>query len=74
MSKSWLRPLGTFDLVFWTVVLCVSMVAVVRALGDDDGWQLFISGLLLLTSSVWLGRIFHARRERTRQADHEPLP
>ena len=73
MSRSWLRPLGTFDLVFWTVVWCVSVVAVVRALGDDDGWKLFISGLLLLTSSVWLVRIFYARRERKRQVDHQPL-
>ena len=74
MSRSWLRPLGTFDLVLWTVVLCVSVVAVVRALGHDDGWQLFFSGLLLLTSWVWLVRIFYARRERTREADHQPLP
>jgi hypothetical protein len=80
MSRSWLRPFGTFDLVFWPVVWCVSVIAVVRALGDgdddddDDDDDLLISSLLLLTSSVRLVRIFHARRERTGQANDQPLP
>ncbi len=72
MSRSWLRPLGAFDLVFWTVILCISLVVGVQALGDDDGWKLFLSALLIFTSAVWLVRIFWARRGHRQQDEHEP--
>ena len=74
MSRSWLRPLGTFDLVFWTVVLCISLVVVVQASGDGDGWKLFYACLLALTSGVWLVRILWARRGQRRQDNQQPLP
>jgi hypothetical protein len=75
VSRSWLRHLGPFDLVLHTVVLCVSLVALVRALGNDDGYLLFISVAWLFTSSVWLVRIHLARRRRRRdQDDHQPSP
>ncbi|MGY2082988.1 hypothetical protein [Blastococcus sp. SYSU DS0539] len=73
MSRSWLRPFGTFDLLFWTVVLCISLVVGVQSLGNGDGWKLFMSTMLVLTSGVWLVRIFWARREHRRQEDHRPL-
>jgi hypothetical protein len=58
MSRSWLRPLGTFDLVFWTVVMCLALVAVVVHAfrdrdgdGDGDGEKLFYACVLFLTRS-----------------------
>ncbi|RBY89127.1 hypothetical protein DQ244_15325 [Blastococcus sp. TBT05-19] len=55
-----------FDLVLHTVVLGVASFSLVQATIDGDGGQQFISGLLALTSAIWLVRISLAWR-RNRQ-------
>ncbi len=61
--------------MFWTVVMCLALVAVVvHAFGDGDGEKLFYACLLVLTSGVWLVRILLARRGQRRQDNGQPLP
>ncbi|WP_454555453.1 hypothetical protein [Geodermatophilus nigrescens] len=58
--------------MFWTVILCISLIVGAQAIGDDDGWKLFLSALLIFTSGVWLVRIFRARQGHRRQEEREP--
>ena len=69
------RPFGTFDLIFWIVILSVWLVTGVWALVSGDGWKLFLAVVWVLTSGVWLGRILWSRRrDRREAAPAEPLP
>jgi hypothetical protein len=50
----------------------IFLLAVVRAVVNDDGYWIYVSGLLLLTSGVWLVRTWWARRDASGRVAEPP--